>query len=159
MSENRKCVECGVAIYFRHPRSVRCEECQKNRNRVLSNERRRVRYASSDAYSCTHPGCDFKAQRKNGYCSAHSERKRRGMDMDHPPIKRRQKPGAVCKVEGCGDLPLGGFGMCSLHYRRFKNNIPLNVTKVSHRQARFYILELENEIERLHREIKELKER
>ncbi len=69
---------------------------------------------------CSHPGCE-KPMASQRLCTMHRYRKRAGLDMDAPPLRRpagksrRQTDG--CSVDGCERMYFSR-DLCAMHYQR-----------------------------------------
>jgi hypothetical protein len=62
--------------------------------------------------------------RSGGFCTAHYQRHRRGVDMDAPLIDRHPA-GGPCRVDGC-DKPAKSLLLCNAHYLRHREGRPID---------------------------------
>ena len=104
----RRCLGCETNINHRHPRSIRCERCQKDadtvrarkasarqsmKEKLLREEKVTLRPAQvSDGPGCNARGCAF-PRLENGWCYQHQWRARIVIDA---------KPGDLVRLAGFG---------------------------------------------------------
>lgn len=110
---------CGTGVPARNYGSPRIYCSERCKGRYGSQARRAAGYRPPTGQPCAVAECGRPTQAR-GYCPAHYQRLLKGVPLDAPMRKRRERLDP-CSIEEC-DTPSWARGFCQMHYWRWRNH-------------------------------------